>query len=101
MSEKQHIPEFIGKNLLEPNTKINEITIFKDEIKNVKIEGNLWVVITLKEDDKEYLNALDTPEDARAYRDKILSDLKENGYHIFLDIVSNIEEPINNEVESE
>lgn len=68
------------------NQRVIETTIFKDNVRDVKIEG-LWVVIYTKDTEQEpYLNACISPEKAVEYRDEIINDLATKGFHLFKDL---------------
>lgn len=88
------------------NVQVIEITIFKDNVREIKIEGGVWVAIYTKDLDAEpYLNACADAEAAKKYRDEILEDLATKGFHIFKDLraewddepVNAVEEVIENE----
>lgn len=69
------------------NVQVIEITIFKDNVREIKIEGGVWVAIYTKDLDAEpYLNACASPEAAKEYRDEILQDFATKGFHIFKDL---------------
>lgn len=88
------------------NVQVIEITIFKDNVREIKIEGGVWVAIYTKDLDAEpYLNACADNEAAKKYRDEILEDFSSKGFHIFKDLraewddepVSKVEEVIEND----
>jgi hypothetical protein len=82
------------------NERVIEITVFKDNVREIKIEGDIWVAIYTKDLDAEpYLNACADNETAKLYRDEILQDLATKGFHIFKDLRAEWDdEVVNNEV---
>ena len=82
------------------NKRVIEITVFKDNVREIKIEGDIWVAIYTKDLDAEpYLNACADNEAAKLYRDEILQDLATKDFHIFKDLRAEWDdEVVNNEV---
>jgi hypothetical protein len=84
------------------NVQVIEITIFKDNVREIKIEGGVWVAIYTKDLDAEpYLNACADNEAAKKYRDEILEDLATKGFHIFKDLRAEWDDEPVNEVAQE
>jgi len=79
------------------NQRVIEITVLKDNVREIKIEGGIWVAIYTKDLDAEpYLNACDDEKAAINYRNEILEDLTTKGYHIFKDLRAEWDEEVNN-----